>query len=724
MIASNYGQQLNLADLRVRLTERIALVTMALSGALLVILLGQWPFPLVQFGLLSAVFVLGWAGRRFAKTRSDLVAKVIVTGLTAILLAAMAVYPAVWLPFLALLIICAAFMLVAWGGFAVAALVSGLALLLMQQSLRDYPLGVLTASLAAGAALGWAALRMMYTALEWAWTMQQRADVLLEEARERQGELARTVRTLDLADSVLRRTQGELVAARKQADQARQMKEQFAANVSHELRTPLNLILGFSEVMCLSPEVYGAMTWPSALRQDVFQVYRNSQHLLELIDDILDLSRFEIAGFTLHKERCDVGELMRDAVEMSRHLFRGRPIELRLEAAPDMPELELDATRIRQVLLNLLANAARFTQSGTVTVSGKRVPGEVQISVSDTGPGIPADQMPHLFEEFYQVERSLQRKHGGTGLGLAISKRFVNAHDGRIWVESHEGAGSAFTFALPISGESQALSPLGATRPIARSDGAEPKPVFVADSDPGVVALVRRYLPDTQVVQIEDEGALAERVLVEHPQAIIHNVAPHDGGSPRRPDLAVPVPLIECSLPSHAWLAQDMGVAACLNKPVTAATLVQEVGCHLASGEVLVVDDDRAFCRLIERMLVSSGAGYRVRQAYDGDEALAAMRSRRPDLVLLDLIMPGTDGFQVREQMRCDSVLVEVPVVLLTTSGYALDVLSQRSNRIIVDRPDGLTPAETMQCIEGILRTVQPHYDERTVPAETLQKPR
>jgi signal transduction histidine kinase len=205
--------------------------------------------------------------------------------------------------------------------------------------------------------------------------MQQRADHLLELVRNRQVELSRLLKSLDLTNVLLHRTQRELIAARKREEEMRLLKEQFAANVSHELRTPLNLIVGFSEVMCLSSEVYGNVDWPPALRQDIYQIYRSSHHLLEMIDDILDLSRFEMVGFALNKEPTPLEPLLREAVEMVKGFLSRRPVHLEAKIAPELPALEIDRIRVRQVLLNLLTNAQRFTEEGTIRLEAKRADG-------------------------------------------------------------------------------------------------------------------------------------------------------------------------------------------------------------------------------------------------------------------------------------------------------------------------------------------------------------
>ena len=292
--------------------------------------------------------------------------------------------------------------------------------------------------------MGWLSSRGLYTVLDWAWSSQQRANQLLEELRDRRGELNRTLVALTEANRRLKRTGRELALARQRADEARRLKEQFAANISHELRTPLNLILGFSEMMYLSPDVYGEMEWPSTLRRDVHQIYRSSRQLMDLINDVLDLSRIDAVRMPIHSEPSDLAEIIREAVETASDLFRGRVLDVRVEMPPELPPLNLDRTRIRQVLLNLLNNAARFTQHGHIIVSAERNEREVVVSVADTGVGIPAEELPAIFEEFHQVDMSLRRRQEGAGLGLAISKRFVELHNGRIWAESQAGEGSTF----------------------------------------------------------------------------------------------------------------------------------------------------------------------------------------------------------------------------------------------------------------------------------------
>jgi len=735
MTTIEYGSAVNLRELRGQLADRVALTLMGVGGLLIL-----FTWPLVSFstaGWIPATVVplamllvgLGLIVRLLVNTRPALARQLLVWGLTAGLLGAMWLSLEPWIPFLGLMLSSIGAMLISGGEFVTASLIGLLALGLTLSGVRTYPLPSLFIALTLGVALAWQTVRTLYTVLGWAWTMQQRADHLLELARDRQGELGSTLKSLDISNALLRRTQRELIAARKQAEEARLMKEQFAANVSHELRTPLNIIMGFSEVMYLTPEVYGDLDWPSTLRRDVYQIYNSSRHLLKMIDDVLELSRFEMVGFTLQKEHMSLEPLLRDTVDIAEKLFRGRPICLEVDVTQDLPTLEIDVTRIRQVLLNLLNNAARFTEEGTVRVKVWRADGEVRVTVSDTGPGIPADELPHLFEEFYQVDRSMHRRHGGVGLGLAISKHFVEAHDGRIWVESEEGVGSTFTFVLPIPGECVPFSRLRVDRPLEPPEIDVRPPILVLDPDPAVATMIDRHLGEYEVVRIEEVGRLAEAIALHHPRAVVWNVPPREWNDATSVNmrigahgtLSVPVPFIECSLPSQAWLADDLAVLACLTKPITAGQLLREIERLENVHDVLVVDDDRDFCRLVERMLEASGRDLDVRRAYGGEDALLALRARRADLVLLDLIMPTVDGFQVLEEMRRQPDLADVPVVLVTATSYAEDALARcGAQQITIHRPDGLSPAEVLRCLRAAIGVLEPRYDERSMPEGML----
>jgi CheY-like chemotaxis protein len=243
--------------------------------------------------------------------------------------------------------------------------------------------------------------------------------------------------------------------------------------------------------------------------------------------------------------------------------------------------------------------------------------------------------------------------------------------------------------------------------------------ILVVDSDPAVAALVGRHVGKYKVIRVEGADHLTEQIMLHHPRAVVYNVPPgkRDGQAVVSP---VPVPFIECSLPSMAWAADNLAVVACLTKPVTAEHLLWEIDQLESVYDVLIVDDEQGFCQLVERILETTGRAFDVRYAHNGEDGLRAMRTRRPDLILMDLIMPGLDGFQVLEEMRQEPVLADIPVILLTATSFVDDALTQRNNRIVVSRPDGLQLHEILRCLQAVIDVLEPRYDERSAPEETL----
>ena len=713
MIGTAPQSAVSLDELRSRLACRLALLPLIIAGGVITWRLfapGPFPVPLLQGTL--ALVALGWGVRSLDDRHPALARYVLAGGLTLALLAGLWQLADTWVPFLGVALAFVSSLLVSGGEFWSTAAVAGAAVLLNRTGSRAYPTVELLAALALGLVIAWLGVRTLYMAIEWVWEAHHRADHLLELARDRQGQLGKANRSLDLTNSILRRTQRELIVARKQADEARRMKEHFAANVSHELRTPLNLVLGFSEMMYLSPEVYGELDWPATLRRDVYQIYRASRHLLDMINDILDLSRLEMVGFALHRQPTPLGPLLREAVDIAADLFRDRPVQLMTSIGDDLPALSVDRIRVRQILLNLLSNAARLTEEGYVRVTASVEGPDIVVSVTDTGPGIPADALSHLFDEFYQVDHSLHRRSAGAGLGLAISKHFVEAHEGHIHVESEEGAGSTFSFSLPLPDGHAPVSRLEAGRAPGVSGNDSGPPLLVVDPDPTVGDWLAHHLDGYAVVPVTDPHALGDAITLYHPRAIVRNVRP-DSAHDQQSGCSAPVPVIDCALPSSAWMAQDAGVVDCLIKPISSEGLLRVLGRLDGIREVLVVDDDRDFCQLVERILQSTGRPFQLYSAYSGEDALLALQEHAPDLVLLDIIMPEMDGLETLARMRGELGLRNLPVVLLTATSLAEDSVSRLGSRLVVDRTGGLSLAETLRCLRALVDVLEPEYDER-----------
>jgi len=554
-------------------------------------------------------------------------------------------------------------------------------------------------------------------ATQWSWEYFVRARDLVEQARDRQAELASALDQLAHANQQLTRLNLLADGLRRAADDARLAKEQFVANVSHELRTPLNMIIGFSEMILESPETYGASV-PPALLADLTVIRRNAQHLAELIDDVLDLSQIEADQMALTKEPAVLSEIVEAAVEAVRPLFESRHLRLAAEAPDNLPDVHCDRTRIREALLNLLSNAGRFTEHGGVQVRVQQDGEDVVVSVSDTGPGIAAEHLDRLFQPFQQVDGSIRRRYGGTGLGLSISKRFIEQHGGRIWVESQQGAGTTFFFRLPI----------GADRPGSASSArwlvpdwefhqrtdASPTvktPVrarlVVLEAGNSLKRLLKRYAGDVDIAAVDDLADALHELSAGLTQALLINDASPSETLDRLDAATLPygVPVVACSVPGADESAHALGVAGYLVKPISKEALLAALDrLNLRAGTLLIVDDEPDALRLLQRMLHSSGRGYRVLRARDGQEALKLLGQYRPDVILLDLVMPNMDGFQLLRIRSQDARLQGIPVIVIS----ARDPLGQPivSRALAVTRRGGLSVHALLSCIRAITQVL------------------
>lgn len=701
----------DLAELRQKLGTMTASMLALVGGILAWRLLAGPGFQLSRFAVFFSLSVEGVLSYHLRFRRPIVSRALLLLGPTMSLSLALKVIQNPGVPFFAVLVVVANAAINPLLGFA-AAILSTIPLCLLA------PNELLLPSLALlwlAAAVQWISSRGLYTVLEWAWSSQQRASHLLEELRDHHGELNRTVEALTEATRRLQRTGYQLAVARIRAEEARELKERFAANISHELRTPLNIILGFGEMMYLAPDVYGDMDWPVTLRRDVRQIYQSSRQLLGLVNDVLDLSRIDAAQMPIHKERSALGAIIQEAVSTVSDLLRARDLELIADLPNTLPLLHFDRTRVRQVLLNLLSNAARFTERGSITVSVEVAEQkEVIVSVADTGVGVPAAELTRIFDEFHQVDMSLRRRQEGAGLGLAISKRFVELHGGRIWAESEPGKGSTFFFSLPLAAGA-AAGRLVQAKPLHPSRRSYEPAIVVVDRDPAVGTLLTRYLEGYRILQAEDLQEAQEAILRWHPKALVVNAPPdaHAQQEAYRQALRVvppKVPVLLCSIPSQSWVTLAMGVRGCLTKPLTREKLLECLSGFEGARDVLVIDDDRGFVQLVVRYLASTNGAYTVRWAYEGEEALAQIRGKRPDLLLLDLVMPGMDGFELLDVLRSDQTLRNIPVLIVTATDYGADMLSQQEGLISVARRQGFSATEVIKYLRAMLDVAEPDY--------------
>jgi PAS domain S-box-containing protein len=484
-------------------------------------------------------------------------------------------------------------------------------------------------------------------------------------------------------------------------EHASRMKSEFLATMSHELRTPLNAIIGFSEA--LMDGLMGPMS--ESQNEYIGDIFTSGQHLLSLINDILDLSKVEAGMMALELEPVDLNSLLASSLSIVREKAAAQRITLELQVAGDLGNPQLDMRKTKQIVYNLLSNAVKFSANGgSVTLSARRVPRSavgtlsgdwamqsfplpnnefnefLQICVSDSGIGISRDNMAKLFQAFTQIDSSLARKFEGTGLGLAMVKQLAELHGGSVAVASAEGEGARFLVWLPLRTAAEA------TAPAAHEDATVPRVVNIAAERIALVIEDDDRSADLVRLLLESEGftvlraASAEAALQMAPQQLLALITLDielpgiDGWEFLRRIGEIPslgsVPVVIVSGRDFTNMALSQGAAAVLQKPISRGQLKTSLA-HLGlqptqkhSHTILVVDDDPKAVEVIAAFLPAPA--YTVVRAYGGSEAIALAQRLRPDLILLDLMMPDVNGFDVVEALQRDAATARIPILVVT----------------------------------------------------------
>jgi signal transduction histidine kinase/CheY-like chemotaxis protein len=478
----------------------------------------------------------------------------------------------------------------------------------------------------------------------------------------------------------------ELAQAREAADTANHAKSAFLANMSHELRTPMNAILGYSEM--LMEDAVDEGNEESAA--DLQKIHTAGKHLLALINDVLDLAKVEAGKMDVHVESFSIPQTLEEVAATVDTLLEKNDNRLHVEVDPSLGEMRADITKLRQTLFNLLSNAAKFTHRGEIRLAARAVQEAgvdwVEMSVSDSGIGIPTEKLDHVFEEFSQAEETTTRNYGGTGLGLSISRRFCRMMGGDIQVESVVGEGSTFTIRLPLEVAPEEIGVDDTPVAVVPVPDAE-RTVLVVDDDPNALDLIGRTLQGAgvRVVTASDgrEAVRMARSLL--PVAITLDVMMPgmDGWEVLRELKAEPatrdIPVIMVTMTDDRSLGYALGATEFLTKPVERAQLVELLDRYApesAERHALVVDDQ------VDNRDVLRGAlereGWRVSEAENGRVALERVAEQPPSLILLDLMMPVMDGFEFVMEMRKTQDWQSIPIVVVT----AKDITDEDRRRL------------------------------------------
>jgi signal transduction histidine kinase/DNA-binding response OmpR family regulator len=473
----------------------------------------------------------------------------------------------------------------------------------------------------------------------------------------------------------------QLEEANRRSQEADRLKSQFLANMSHELRTPMNSIIGFSEILVDRLE---SRIDPKHL-SFLHHILASGQHLLSIINDILDLSKIEAGKMEIYPEFFSIAPVVESVCHLMRGMTKASPRFI-TDVPADLPQIETDMAKFKQVLFNLLSNAVKFSPADQpITIRARFLgsedhDGEIVVSVEDRGIGIDAKNHGVIFEEFRQVDASVKREFGGTGLGLALVRKFVELQGGNVRVESAAGSGSTFSFTLPVRSRAAVVS---------RSQEVEPfeqrvaDRVLVVEDDANAYELISAALGSAGYLAIRarhGEEAL-KLARISKPIAVtLDLVLPGLDGwevlKRLKNDVTTrDIPVVIISMVENRELGVALGADDYFVKPVDRERLLERLR-QIVSGRqqrprLLLIDDDASVHALLEEELTS--LGYAIENAFSGEDGLRAAADRSPDVIILDLMMPGMSGFEVADELKENPLTANIPILVLTSKDLTND---------------------------------------------------
>lgn len=491
---------------------------------------------------------------------------------------------------------------------------------------------------------------------------------------------------LQKAENTLNRLLGELKVANENAQEASRVKSEFLANMSHELRTPLNAIIGYSELL----EEEASELQLKSFVEDLEKIHGAGKHLLSLINSVLDISKIEAGKMTVFLEDTNVKTLVQDVETLVKPLIATKNNRLTVNCDETELTIKTDVIKVRQCLLNLISNASKFTENGLITLNVKKFLKAkrpwIQFIVTDTGIGMTPEQVKKLFQAFTQADNSTTRKYGGTGLGLYLSKNFAIMLGGDITVTSELDKGSTFTFTLPIEAN---IDPQLVTQPqnFEHKTTGERGVILLIDDDQALHRQLEETLTESGFKLLHAYNGESGLKILEKEKVdaiILDVIMPGMDGwkclsaiksSPK----LVHIPVIMSSIMGDKELGYSLGISDFLMKPVNPIVLTQSLSRHIGNKQiqnVLLVEDDANTRNMMGRTLRKSGL--RVTEACNGIQALASLEHEIPAAILLDLMMPEMDGFEVVEKLRNNPKWKDIPVIVLS----AKEITEQDRSRL------------------------------------------
>ncbi|WP_438449189.1 response regulator [Gorillibacterium sp. sgz5001074] len=517
----------------------------------------------------------------------------------------------------------------------------------------------------------------------------------------------------------LKRKNEALKIRMAEVDEANRLKSQFLATMSHELRTPLNSIIGFTgRVLKKSQDVL-----PDVQKENLEIVKEEAQHLLELINSLLDYSKMEAGKMEIHLESLNLLKVLEEVQSMTKTLMEAKNMSFVL-ASYNLVQVHVvtDRMKLKQILINLISNAFKYSEKGTVQVRIKRKFGFLVIDVIDEGIGIEPENLDNIFDEFRQVDGSYTRKVGGTGLGLSITRKLVHILGGRISVSSRPGIGSRFRVVMHAVRD---LETELSTERLQKSHGSAKKRIVCVDDDQNVQKLYRQTLEEHgyEILSLDGRENVVRAIEEFKPEVVILDIMlPYKDGwelltEIKKHPQTYHIPVIMASVLSESNLAYRMKADDYLIKPMSQEELIGAISRILSNREgieVLLADDDENFLYLMGQFLKEEEISYRL--ARDGLEVLDQMISHKPDIVILDLIMPKLDGFGVIEAIRSDKRIRDTPVVVVTSKD-----LTQIEKAFLAER-SGIVIQKSGALIDQVMQMLVKRIKEKSYEPQNTDR--